>query len=419
MTTEWIRRTCRVLLVLLVCSLAAAVPAAAGSSPSEGARPTVVLVILDGCAAYSLDSLPSEAYLRQAAAEGFYQHARTVFPSSTAAGHAAILTGKWPDENGVTGKQFMGSDGTLNGFSSPQLLEAPTVIERAAKAGLRTAFISGKEGVRSLFGEDADLAVSPASVPSWVLEEVGPPPDESTQYEDYCGWYEKLDRWVIDVAGAFVKEAGPGAFIVLNLAGPDKVGHRFGPVPAPETTQCLISVGEALRGLTGVLEEVAREDWAVVVTADHGMTSVSKAIVPSELFGGIADDGLAYSLDGGVLYAWPTPTTEEAVVSALKGAEGVAEVITTSDERRALLHASHPRSAPIIAIARQGYMFTESSAFMEYTKGSHGTLLDTDVMVPLMVYGPQAVKTGIGISEIGDTVEIAGVLAELLGGLGD
>ncbi|MGE5592999.1 MAG: alkaline phosphatase family protein [Betaproteobacteria bacterium] len=415
MTSEWIRRTCGVFSVLLVCLLAAAAPAAASGSTREVPHTLVVLVILDGCSAQSLDALPSEAYLRQAAAEGFYQHVRTVFPSSTAAGHAAILTGKWPDENGVTGKQFMGSDGTLNGFSSPQLLEAPTVIERAAKAGLRTAVISGKEGVRALFGEGADLAVSPAAVPSWVLEEVGPPPDESTQYEDYCGWYEKLDRWVIDVAGAFAKEAGPGALIVLNLAGPDKVGHRFGLVPASETTQCLISAGEALSRLTAILEEAAGEDWAVVVTADHGMTNVSKAILPADLLEGIDEDNCVYSLDGGVLYVWPTATVEDAVVTALKSAEGIAEVITLSDEARALLHASHPRSAPVIAIARQGYMFIESAAFMEYTKGSHGTLLDTDVTVPLIVYGPRAARTDIGA--IRDTVNIAGILAELLGGL--
>lgn len=409
-----IRRTCGVSLVLLlVCLLAAATPAAA--SPREGPRATVVLVILDGCSAQSLDALPAEAYLRQAAAKGHYQHVRTVFPSSTAAGHAAILTGKWPDENGVTGKEFMGKDGALSGFSSPQLLEAPTIIQRATRAGLRTALISGKEGVRSLFGEGADLAVSPRSVPSWVLERVGPPPDESKKYDDYCGWYENLDRWVIDVASAFVKEAGPGALIVLNLAGPDKLGHRFGPVPAAETTHCLISAGEALGGLAAVLEEVAGEDWAVVVTADHGMTRVTRAIVPSEIMESTGVGDCPCSLDGGVLFVWPTPAEVDTVIAALKSAEGVAEVVGPAGEGRTRLHATHRRSAPIIAIAREGYMFVESAAFMEYTKGSHGTLLETDVVVPLIVYGPRAAKTDIRAAR--DTVDIAGILAELLGGL--
>lgn len=413
MTLERIRRAFGIFLVLLVCLLAAAMPAAA--SPRGGARATVVLVILDGCPAHSVDALPPEAYLRQAAAKGHFQNVRTVFPSSTAAGHAAILTGKWPDENGVTGKEFMREDGMLSGFSAPQLLEAPTIIERAARAGLHTALISGKDGVSSLFGEGADLVASPGSVPSWVLEKVGPPPDESNRYDNYCGWYESLDRWVINVASAFVKEAGPGTLIVLNLAGPDKLGHRFGPVPAPETTHCLVSAGEALGGLAAVLQEVAGEDWAVVVTADHGMTPVTRAIVPSEILESAGVGDCACSLDGGVLCVWPTPPDGDTVMAALERAEGVAEVIGPASEARTRLHATHPRSAPIIAIAREGYMFVESAAFMEYTKGSHGTLLETDVVVPLIVYGPRAAKTDIRAAR--DTVDIAAIVAELLGGL--
>lgn len=412
MTLEGIRRACCVFLVFLVCLLAAAGPAAA--SPREGPRATVVLVILDGCPARSLDALPPETYLRQAAAKGHYQHVRTVFPSSTAAGHAAILTGKWPDENGVTGKEFMREDGMLGGFSAAQL-QAPTIIERAARAGLHTAVIAGKDGVRSLLGKDADLVASPGSVPSWVLGECGPPPDESNEFNNYCGYYESLDRWVVDVANAFVKKAGPGALVVLNLAGPDKLGHRFGPVPAPESIHCLVSAGEALKGLEAVLEEVAGENWAVVVTADHGMTPVTRAIVPSEILESAGIGDCTLSFDGGVLGVWPKPGGEETAIAALRSAEGVAEVIGPADEARTRLHATHPRSAPIIAIAREGYMFAESAAFMEYTKGSHGTLLETDVVVPLIVYGPLAAKTDIRAAR--DTVDIAGILAGLLGGL--
>ncbi|MCR4403335.1 MAG: alkaline phosphatase family protein [Firmicutes bacterium] len=417
MTSQWLKGLYRAFLVLTACFLAAAATAAASGGPGDQTRAVVALVILDGCPAQSLDALPPEAFLRRMASTGLYQHVKTVFPSSTAAGHAAILTGKWPEENGITGKQFVGEDGELSGFSSPSLLEARTIIQRAAELGIRTALVSGKEGVRTLFCEGADLAASPATAPPWVLETVGPPPDESAQYEDYCGWYEKLDGWVVDVACAFAKDAGPSSFIVLNLAGPDKVGHRCGPVPARETTRCLVAAGEALERLTATLEEVAGTNWAVVVTADHGMTYVDKAITPADLLDGFDEADCVYSLDGGVMGVWPAATKQDAVVAALKGAEGVLGVITTSSAERASLHAGHPRSAPIIAIAERGYMFIESAAFMEYTKGSHGALLDTDVTVPLIVYGPQAGR--VDLSKVRDTVEIAAVTAELLGGLGD
>ncbi len=35
-------------------------------------------------------------------------------------------------------------------------------------------------------------------------------------------------------------------------------------------------------------------------------------------------------------------------------------------------------------------MFIESEVLMDYTKGSHGTLLDTDLLVPAIVFGPKA-----------------------------
>ncbi|MGE5572653.1 MAG: alkaline phosphatase family protein [Bacteroidota bacterium] len=412
MTPEKIRRASTVILALLVCALAAAaVPAAA--SPGQGGRTTVVLVVLDGCPARSVDALPPEAYIRQLAAEGCFRPVRTVFPSSTAAGHAALLTGKWPDENGVTGKEFMREDGTLGAFNSSRLIEAPTLMERAAMAGSRTAVISGKNGVRSLLGEGVDLAASPGQVPQWVLEKVGPPPAESAQYDDFCAWYEGLDRWVIDVASAFVKDAGPGALVVANLAGPDKVGHRFGPVPAPETTHCLVSAGKALEALAAVLEGVAGDDWALVVTADHGMTPVTRAILPRDILEAAGAGDCVFSLDGGVMCAWPTADRLDAVMTALRNAEGVAEVIGPGDAARVRVHATHRRSAPVIAIASAGYMFIESAAFMDYTKGSHGTLLESDVVVPLIVCGPRAARADIATARY--TVDIAGMLARLLG----
>jgi hypothetical protein len=101
------------------------------------------------------------------------------------------------------------------------------------------------------------------------------------------------------------------------------------------------------------------------------------------------------TLDGGVLYVWAEGEAASELAKALADAEGVAEVIgqdsPEAQARRAELHTRHPRTPPLIAVTASGYMFIESPLFMDYTRGSHGTAdLDTDLLVPLVVYGPRA-----------------------------
>ncbi len=410
---------------VLGASVAAPAPGGGGSA-QQG--PTVVVVVLDGCPAGSLDLLPEEAFLSAARRGGISTVVRTVFPSSTAAGHAAIFTGAYPEDNGVTGKEYRNADGSLGRFSSPGVLERPTLFEAARAAGYGTAMMSAKKNVRLMLSGAADVSVGTDEAPDWVLDAAGPPPDEAEQYADFAGWHVKLDLWVLQAVRVYLEKNSEPAVIGVNLGSLDKCGHRYGPAPAGETATAIAAVSEGLDRLAAALEATRPGNWCMIITADHGMTRVDKGITAFDLIGEVSEKTgveIAATLDGGVLYVWAEDEAASELAQALAGAEGVAEVMGPDSleglggqARRAELRTRHPRTPPLIAMVERGYMFIESQLFMDYTKGSHGTAdLDSDVLVPLIVYGPQAGRSNAGrhVEAARSVTDIYGLVMAILG----
>lgn len=403
------------LLIAALIALVAAAPVCGAARGAGQHPPTIVLIVIDGCPARSFDDLPKSSFLttmREQAECGF-SVIDTVFPSSTAAGHGAIFTGSYPQESGVTGKEYVRDDGELGRFDSPSLITGRTLFEVAHAVGLRTAMISAKGNVRLMLSQDVDASVGPDAVPEWVLDTVGPPPDKATQYQDFSGWHRGLDQWVLNAAEAYLRQDSVPAFVGINLGSLDKLGHRYGPTPAEETLQTLISIDEGISGLVRTLDETCPGDWSLIITADHGMTRVVNPILANDIVDAAVGGQALVTLDGGVLYVWAEEGID-GLAQTLSGAEGVAEVIGPKDkERRVALHIDNPRTPPLIAVAQRGYMFIESEAFMEYTLGSHGTTIDSDVRVPIMLCGPRA--AGVSLEGVNSVTQIAEIVEGMLG----
>ena len=404
------------LLLLLVVTIVwpQAAPAIGAAGLEQQDPMTVVVCVLDGCPDVSISYLPETAYLRRLCEDESSQHKsiEAVFPSSTAAGHAAIFTGTYPEKNGITGKEYLGDDGELVRFNSPDTTEEPTLFHIARLAGFGTAMISAKANVCRRLSGATDFAIWSGSVPDWAIESIGPPPDESTQYENYAGWYIELDQWVLRTVEAYLKYNNAPALVGINLGSPDTCGHRFGPVPATETVDALCAISEGLEKLVATLEATRPGRWSLVITADHGMTRVDTGIAARDIIGDITDKDVPMTLDGGALYVWADDEDRGKIADALRQTEGVAEVIDIDDKaRRAELHIEHPRTPSLIAISERGYMFIEALLFMDYTLGSHGTLLDTDLEVPLMVVGPKA--DAVNLEKVNSITDIRSVVEML------
>lgn len=403
------------LLLLAVIAWPQAALVASAAGPEQQDPMTVVVCVIDGCPDLSLTYLPETEYIRQLCADERFQYKSidAIFPSSTAAGHAAIFTGVYPGANGVTGKEYLDDDGELSRFNNPGVLDVPTLFDVARSKGLGTAMISSKANACKMLSGATDAAIWPASVPDWVIETVGPPPDESTQYGDFAGWYIELDRWVLKTVEAYLEQNDSPAFVGINVGSLDKCGHRFGPVPAAETAEALCAVSEGLEELVATLDATRPDRWCLIITADHGMTRVDTGIPARDIVGDVTDEDIPMTLDGGVLYVW-AGDDRARIAEALRLSEGVAEIIDIDDgARRAELHIEHPRIPPLIAVSERGYMFIEALLFMDYTLGSHGTTLDTDVEVPLIVVGPNA--TSIDLGRVNSITDISSIVETLFG----
>ncbi|MGB4337296.1 MAG: alkaline phosphatase family protein [Bacillota bacterium] len=401
--------------LLLTLSLAAPIPGAAsglaaGAAAATAAEmaiagmqaqlapPTVAVVVLDGCPAYAIEQLPEEAFLRRLwegeVGNGFSGSVRAVFPSSTAAGHAAIFTGTYPEENGITGKGYLGDDGSVWSYDSPEFFERPTLFHLGKSLGMRTVMVSAKATVLRRLADGVDVLIYSDEYPDYVAEKVGDPPPLFEQYDDYAGWHVRLDLWLLDALRVYLETEVQSSVIGVNLGSPDKCGHRYGPVPAAETMRAMESVSEGLERVAQVLEATRPGNWCMVITADHGMTYVDKGVTLGDMVDAAVEatgGDVALTLDGGCVFIWSDEDTCGLLADSLREHPGVDEVIEADDvERRAELRIRHSRVPPLIAISREGFMFIESEVLMDYTKGSHGTLLDTDLLVPAIVFGPKA-----------------------------
>jgi predicted AlkP superfamily pyrophosphatase or phosphodiesterase len=407
----------RFLLLLLLAIIIAwpqAAPVLGAAGPERQEPMTVVVCVLDGCPDLSLSYLPETSYLRRLCADERYQYKsiEAVFPSSTAAGHAAIFTGTYPNKNGITGKEYLGDDGELHRFNSPDTTEEPTLFHIARSAGFGTAMISAKTNVCRRLSGATDFAIWPGSVPDWVIESVGQAPDEATQYENFSGWHIELDQWILRTVRAYLEHNDAPALVGINLGSPDTCGHRFGPVPAVETADALCAVSEGLEELARTLEATRPGRWSLIITADHGMTRVDTGITARDIIGDITDKDVPMTLDGGALYVWADDDDRDKIADELRQTEGVAEVIDIDDKaRREELHIEHPRTPSLIAISERGYMFIEALLFMDYTLGSHGTLIDTDIEVPLIVVGANA--GAVDLEEVNSITDIRSIVEML------
>ncbi len=145
-------RAARLSLAGILLLAAAGLAGRGASSAAAGRRPRLVLATLDGAAARVVADavarglMPSLAALR---AEGATARGSvTSLPAKTAAGHATLFTGAWPDVSGVTGNAVLLPSASLldpvSGYRSEPLRAEPLWVT-AARQGLRATMLSATQ----------------------------------------------------------------------------------------------------------------------------------------------------------------------------------------------------------------------------------------------------------------------------------
>jgi len=111
--------------------------------------------------------LPS---LRLMAERGFFKRVSAVFPTVTNTNNASICCGAWPKEHGITGNSYFNEQtGEADYMENADFIRVPTIIQRAASAGVTSALLTCKVKTIHLLGRGAEIAVAAeAPPPEWV-----------------------------------------------------------------------------------------------------------------------------------------------------------------------------------------------------------------------------------------------------------
>lgn len=306
----------------------------------------VILLVLDGAD-------PSVFSLKGFSLEGECQ---AVFPTMTSPGHTSLLTGVYPSRHGILANEYIEDMKTKNYTS--EMIEVQTLFDILKENNKKGIFISGKKGLAGFIGKRANLCVSPLSYPVYLS---APP-------EDPHG----LTQWIFDAIDQVIEREHPD-FVCINVPILDDLGHDYGP-QSKEVKEAVSLVQDLIYSLGDSLDE----NSALIVTADHGMSPVSKAV------------SIHVLLRNAGYEAWPLHVGRCAFLYDVEGGvkeyvsdlDGVQTVIEPSEY--AAYHIDHPAAPDLVLLAEEGYLFIPEP-LLAYYKGMHGSLDEQDI--PLYMTG--------------------------------
>jgi phosphonoacetate hydrolase len=346
--------------------------------------PTRVLVLmLDGFGADYLEAsdMPN---LRRMIAAGFHATVDACMPTVTNVNNASICTGTWPAVHGITANSYLDLVTREEHYMDrAELLLAPTLFERAAKAGRHSALLTAKVKTIRMLARGADLALAAEAPDTTWVERLGPPPPI---------YSAEINHWLLDAAASVLRSRPDIGVVYCHTT--DYPMH----MAPPDGELSQHHLAELDRRLGDLVD--ACPDLAVYVTADHGMNAKRRCY---DLARALAAAGrpilFAMSAErdpyvrhhrtfGGTAYVWlETPGDRENVETALRRLEGVEDVLTRY--QAAARFRLHPdRIGDLVVLGDRDTVFGPLERAVEDLPASfrtHGSC--HELRVPLIIYG--------------------------------
>lgn len=216
----------------------------------------VVVVMFDGFGpAYLAESkMPVFDHWKRS---GIYKQVTGMMPSVTNINNASICCGVYPETHGIVGNSYFDEKrGVEDYMEDVNLLLAPTLFERAARHGAKSALLSSKAKTVTFLLRGADIVLTAEEPTSYWTQKLGPaPPIYSAE----------INHWLMRAAIDILKNRPD--IRVLYIHTTDYPMHMW-PPEAPESKEHLARLDD----LFGQAAQAA-PDAAFLVTADHGMNA--------------------------------------------------------------------------------------------------------------------------------------------------
>src|SRR5438270_6504847 len=226
---------------------------------AQGAPQRTVVIMFDG---FGLDYLAESSMpvFGQWKRDGLYKSVTGLMPSVTNVNNASICCGVWPDVHGITGNSYFDEKrGVEDYMESAGLLLAPTLFERAAKRGVKSALLSSKAKTVTFLLRGAEIVLTAEEPTAEWVQRLGPAPSI---------YSSEINYWLLRAAIYILKNRPDIACLYIHTT--DYPMHMWAP-EAPESKEHLARLdelfGEAMH---------AAPDAAFLVTADHGMNAKTR-----------------------------------------------------------------------------------------------------------------------------------------------
>lgn len=253
------------------------------------------------------------------------------YPSLTFPNHYAIVTGLYPEHNGLVANSFY--DESKNARYA--IADAAAVTDGSWYSGVPLWSLAESQGMRSacLFwpGSEAKIA---GFRPTYYLH-FDDKIDDSARIDQVLDWLK-------------MPEAQRPHFITLYYSEPDHEGHQFGP-DAPQTRAAVLKVD----GLVGKLKaglDATHLSIDLVVVSDHGMTRTDDGWVTLDRFADLA----GFQAAGSLLYG-KSEEDRARVYGQLKHASEKFVVYRRKDVPAGLHYNQNSREGDPVIVAAGSY----------------------------------------------------------------
>jgi phosphonoacetate hydrolase len=346
-----------------------------------------VVIMFDGFGVDYLEQSDTPT-LRRWQRDGLYKQVKAVVPTVTNANNASICCGAFPKEHGITGNSYLDtSTGREEYMEAADLLMAPTLFERAAKLGVRSALLSSKKKTISLLSRGTTLALTPEEPSAEWVDRLGPAPPIYSR---------EINYWTFRAAIYILKHQPEIQCLYVHTT--DYPMHTWAP-DAPESKEHVKTIDTLLGEASA-----AAPDAAFLLTADHGMNHKTRAY---DLDRTLAASGIPIRMSisperdryfkhhrglGGSAWVYLNhPDDKKKVLEALSRLAGVESVLSR-EEAAENFSTYGARIGDLCVFGDRNTVFGEldqPSTELPSNYRSHGSMYELDI--PLFVFNAAGV----------------------------
>lgn len=339
-----------------------------------------VVIMFDG---FGIDYLEGSnmPVLGQWKRDGLYKPVLGVMPSVTNINNASICCGAYPEVHGIVGNTYFDEKrGVEDYMESADLLLAPTLMERAARQGVKSALLSSKAKTVTFLLRGCEIVLTAENpTPDWVQKLGAAPPIYSAE----------INYWLMRSAIDVLKNRPDIGVLYVHTT--DYPMHMWAP-EAPESKEHLARmddlIGQAMK---------AAPDASFLLTADHGMNAKTlcwdlekvcarQGVPLRKAFSAGRDRYVKHNRGcSGAAYVYvKTPQDISRVREILSQTKGCEHVLTREEAAREYkLMAS--RIGDLVVWGDQDTVFGEMDMEQgNFSVRSHGSLHELNI--PLFVY---------------------------------